>query len=102
MDPDDDDFGGENEDDEEDVDVEDEEITNEQLRMYLIYIKEYDDVIRSLVDNDPTLTSLSVGINGTIRPFNANDWGILGRAIGMNTQLKNLHYATDYHRMSMN
>jgi hypothetical protein len=92
MDHDDDDFGGENEDDGDDVSLEEEENNNE----------EYEDLIRSLVDNDPTLTTLSVGINGTIRPFNANDWGILGRAIGMNTQLKNLHYATDYQQMIIN
>jgi hypothetical protein len=90
MDHDDDDFGGENEDDEDDVAVEDEEINNEELRMYLIYKQEYEDLIRSLVDNDPTLTSLSVGIHGTVRLFNANDWGILGRAIGMSTQLTEL------------
>ena len=78
MDHDDDDLVGAN--DEDDVSVEDEDNDNE----------EYEDVIHSLVDNDPTLTSLSVGLFGTVHPSNANDWGSLGRAIGMNTQLREL------------
>ena len=75
MDHDDDDLVGAN--DEDNVFVEDEDNDNE----------EYEDVMRSLVDNDPTLTSLSVGFGGTVYPSNAIDWGSLGRAIGMNAQL---------------
>lgn len=78
MDHDDDDFGDENEDDEDDMSLEDDEFDNER----------YEVVIRRVVDNDPNLTSLSVGVNGTVPPN--NDWGSLGRAIGINTQLRKL------------
>jgi hypothetical protein len=47
--------------------------------------EEYEDVMRSLVDNDPSLTTLRVGLGGHQPPN--RDWGSLGRAIGMNTQL---------------
>jgi hypothetical protein len=76
MDHDDDDFGGENEDDEDDVSLEDDEFDNER----------YEVVMRRVVNNDPTLTSMIVGVNGTPN----NHWGSLGRAIGMNPQLTEL------------
>jgi hypothetical protein len=71
----DDDFGDENDDDDEDdVSLEEEEFDYER----------YENMMRSLVDNDPSLTSLTVGLGGHQPP---NNWGSFGRAIGMNTQL---------------
>jgi hypothetical protein len=76
MDRDEDDFGGENnDDDEDDVSLEDEVNNNE----------EHENMMRRLGSNDPSLTTLNVG--GFYQPPN-NDWGGLGRAIGMNTQLQ--------------
>ena len=79
--------------------------------------QEYEDIMmRSFVDIDPVedVTTLSVGFGGDVRPPNTpNDWGSLGRAIGANTQLRELSlrqlvakltidYATAYRRMNMN
>ena len=63
-------------------------VANDEDDVFEEYDNEaYEYVMRSLVDNDPTLTSLSVGFGGTVYPSNAIDWGSLGRAIGMNTQV---------------
>jgi hypothetical protein len=47
-----------------------------------------DIMMRRLGTNDPSLTTLRVGL-GSHQPPN-NDWGSFGRAIGMNTQLTKL------------
>jgi hypothetical protein len=70
----DDDFGGENDDDEDNVSLEEEEFDYE----------EYENMMSRLITNDPSLTTLSVGLGGDQPP---NSWGSFGRAIGMNTQL---------------
>jgi hypothetical protein len=69
----DDDFGDENVDDEDDVSLEEEEFN------YALY----ENVMRRLGTNDPSLTILTV--DGFYPP---DCWGSLGRAIGMNTQLR--------------
>ena len=64
--------------------------------------EEYEDVMRSLVDNDPSLTTLRVGLGGHQPPN--RDWGSLGRAIGMNAQLIKLTLCnglpTDEHQLA--
>jgi hypothetical protein len=45
----------------------------------------FEDTMRRLGTNDPSLTTLRVGLDGHQPPN--RDWGSLGRAIGMNTQL---------------
>jgi hypothetical protein len=76
MDHDDDDLVGVNDDDDDDVSLD--SFDNEPL---------FEHMMRRLGTNDPSLTTLSVGFGGTVHPSNAIDWGSLGRAIGMNTQV---------------
>jgi hypothetical protein len=77
VDHDEDDFGGENnDDDEDDVSLENDQVNNTEL---------YEDMMRRLRVNEPSLTTLRVG--GFYQPPN-DDWGGIGRAIGMNTQLQ--------------
>jgi hypothetical protein len=78
VDHDEDDFGGENnDDDEDDVSLENyHQVNNNEL---------YENMMRRLRGNEPSLTTLNVG--GFYQPPN-DDWGSLGRAIGMNTQLQ--------------
>jgi len=76
MDHDDDDLVGVNDDDDDDVSLD--SFDNEPL---------FEHMLRRLGTNDPSLTTLSVGFGGTVHPSNAIDWGSLGRAIGMNTQV---------------
>jgi hypothetical protein len=105
MDHDDDDLVGAN--DEDDVF---EEYDNEAYEDVMRSLVDNDptltslSVMRILVDNDPTLTSLSVGFGGTVYPSNAIDWGSLGRAIGMNAQLIKLilcnRLPTDEHELT--
>ena len=72
MDHDEDDFGGENDD------------------CLLDYFdnEPFEHMMRRLGTNDPSLTTLRVGLGGHQPPN--RDWGSLGRAIGMNTQLTKL------------
>ena len=73
MDHDDDDLVGVNDDDDDDVSLD--SFDNEP----------FEDMMRRLGTNDPSLTTLRVGLDGHQPPN--RDWGSLGRAIGMNTQL---------------
>ena len=73
MDHDDDDLVGVNDDDDDDVSLD--SFDNEP----------FEDMMRRLGTNDPSLTTLRVGLGGHQPPN--RDWGSLGRAIGMNTQL---------------
>lgn len=73
MDHDEDDFGGENDNDDDDVSLD------------FFDSEPFEDMMHRLGTNDPSLTTLRVGLGGH-QPLNP-DWGSLGRAIGMNTQL---------------
>lgn len=96
MDHDEDDFGGENDDMKTMCCSRKKNSTMNDMRI--------EDMMRRLGTNDPSLTTLRVGLCGHQPPN--RDWGSLGRAIGMNIQLiKNLHYATAYYyyqRMTIN